>query len=471
MKRLVCEMCGSTDIMKENGVFVCQTCGTKYSVEEAKKMMVEIEGTVDVSGSTVKVDNSKELENLRVLARRARDSKNTVEAEKYYSQILTLVPNDWEAVFFSLYYQSMNIKIGEIKSRANTLQTSLAPIFKSVALIENIEEKKLAILVVVSKIVDLCENYRFNSIRHFKESFEKMININDTLAIKYLEEHIETIKAILTVFMYLNNEIEKYQDDDAFYDTIKNCTLVNNAAYLEFFVNTPSLIQKDQPQWRLLVLAMLAKINHYDKCYFLPAATFQGYPNKLGILSRKDVEEAGFNQMRTVVNEKALKKKQEIEQKEKAKRIAKYWEEHADEKQAFESRLSAIKEEKQPILKAIETFESKMEEAKADKAKRLADVENKLAAAKEKITSLEKEKEKLGIFSGKQKKELQVQIDNLKEKLPDFEDKVNNIINSITAETVAKTVQIQKSCKPHKEKLDALNEEEIRIRTELEKDR
>ena len=40
MKRLVCEMCGSTDIMKENGVFVCQTCGTKYSVEEAKKMMV-----------------------------------------------------------------------------------------------------------------------------------------------------------------------------------------------------------------------------------------------------------------------------------------------------------------------------------------------------------------------------------------------------------------------------------------------
>ena len=206
MKRLVCEMCGSTDIMKENGVFVCQTCGTKYSVEEAKKMMVEIEGTVDVSGSTVKVDNSKELENLRVLARRARDSKNTVEAEKYYSQILTLVPNDWEAVFFSLYYQSMNIKIGEIKSRANTLQTSLAPIFKSVALIENIEEKKLAILVVVSKIVDLCENYRFNSIRHFKESFEKMININDTLAIKYLEEHIETIKAILTVFMYLNTK-------------------------------------------------------------------------------------------------------------------------------------------------------------------------------------------------------------------------------------------------------------------------
>ena len=38
MKQLTCEMCGSTDLLKQDGVFVCQTCGTKYSVEEAKKM-------------------------------------------------------------------------------------------------------------------------------------------------------------------------------------------------------------------------------------------------------------------------------------------------------------------------------------------------------------------------------------------------------------------------------------------------
>ena len=37
MKQLTCEMCGSTDLIKQDGVFVCQTCGCKYSVEEAKK--------------------------------------------------------------------------------------------------------------------------------------------------------------------------------------------------------------------------------------------------------------------------------------------------------------------------------------------------------------------------------------------------------------------------------------------------
>lgn len=50
MKALTCEMCGSTNLIKEDGVFVCQSCGTKYSVEEARKMMGE--GVVDVKWSS-----------------------------------------------------------------------------------------------------------------------------------------------------------------------------------------------------------------------------------------------------------------------------------------------------------------------------------------------------------------------------------------------------------------------------------
>ena len=60
MKQLTCEMCGSTDLIKQDGVFVCQTCGCKYSVEEAKKMMIE--GTVEVTG-TVSLDDSTVKQN------------------------------------------------------------------------------------------------------------------------------------------------------------------------------------------------------------------------------------------------------------------------------------------------------------------------------------------------------------------------------------------------------------------------
>lgn len=48
--------------MKQEGVFVCQSCGCKYTVEEAKKLLLEVEGVVSVQG-TVQVDRSSEINN------------------------------------------------------------------------------------------------------------------------------------------------------------------------------------------------------------------------------------------------------------------------------------------------------------------------------------------------------------------------------------------------------------------------
>ena len=102
MKQLACEMCGATDLIKNDGVFVCQYCGAKYSVEEAKRMMIE--GTVNVQG-TVKIDTSDEQKNLYELARRAKSNNNSENAKKYYEQIIVKDPNSWEANFYTIYYQ------------------------------------------------------------------------------------------------------------------------------------------------------------------------------------------------------------------------------------------------------------------------------------------------------------------------------------------------------------------------------
>ena len=59
MKQLTCEMCGSTDFIKQDSAFVCQSCEIKYSVEEARKMMHE--GAIEVCG-TVQIDNSNMIE-------------------------------------------------------------------------------------------------------------------------------------------------------------------------------------------------------------------------------------------------------------------------------------------------------------------------------------------------------------------------------------------------------------------------
>lgn len=111
MKQLTCEMCGSTDLMKTEGVFACQTCGMKYSVEDAKKMMIE--GTVEVTG-TVRVDTSGNVDNLLNMAENARASGNNKEAEEYSNRVLEISPSNYMAWY--------------IKGRAAGWQSTLAKV-------------------------------------------------------------------------------------------------------------------------------------------------------------------------------------------------------------------------------------------------------------------------------------------------------------------------------------------------------
>ena len=112
MKALTCEMCGSTNLIKEDGVFVCQSCGTKYSVEEAKKMMVE--GTVDVKG-TIKVDKSNEIDNLLKMAEEAIGSVNSDEAYSYANRVLEIEPENAKAWFLRMKAVGLTAILKDLK--------------------------------------------------------------------------------------------------------------------------------------------------------------------------------------------------------------------------------------------------------------------------------------------------------------------------------------------------------------------
>ncbi len=90
-------MCGGNDLLKQDGVFVCQFCGCKYSIEEAKKLIVE--GPIDVSGSTVKIDNKGEIENLLIRAQQFFENKEYDTAELYYNRVLDMEATNPEALF------------------------------------------------------------------------------------------------------------------------------------------------------------------------------------------------------------------------------------------------------------------------------------------------------------------------------------------------------------------------------------
>lgn len=95
MKALVCEMCNSSEIVKQDGYFVCQHCGMKYAPEEAKKMMID--GPVTVTG-TVSIDNSGSYERILSLARDAFADRSYDKAYEYYCQAVEIKPDVAENV-------------------------------------------------------------------------------------------------------------------------------------------------------------------------------------------------------------------------------------------------------------------------------------------------------------------------------------------------------------------------------------
>lgn len=175
MKQLICEMCGSTDLIKQDGVFICQTCGTKYSVEEAKKMMVE--GTVDVTGSTVKVDTSEELANLYQTARRARADNNGETAAKYYDMILVKDPTSWEAYFYTIYFKATECKVGEMKSAAVSITNSIDTVLMLIKEHVHDREQQVAAVKEVGEYCAVISNMIFDAAMKYwkKDKMEGMI--------------------------------------------------------------------------------------------------------------------------------------------------------------------------------------------------------------------------------------------------------------------------------------------------------
>lgn len=93
MKALVCDICGSNEIVKDGEYFVCQSCGTKYTTEAVRKMMVEITEPVTVTGSVV-AENVATAENLMDRAKGFLREKNIEKAKEYIEKALDLEPQN-----------------------------------------------------------------------------------------------------------------------------------------------------------------------------------------------------------------------------------------------------------------------------------------------------------------------------------------------------------------------------------------
>lgn len=133
-------MCGGNDLIKQDGVFVCQHCNSKYSVEEAKKMIVTI-------------DNSDKFESALKNANRAMNEGDYGQAEKYYNIAKMIEPENWEANFFCVFSKVAQEKVPNVD--VSPIRRSIKNIFNDIKKLDNTTKQNEAI-ELISTMLSTC---------------------------------------------------------------------------------------------------------------------------------------------------------------------------------------------------------------------------------------------------------------------------------------------------------------------------
>lgn len=228
MKQIVCEMCGGTDILKQDGLFMCQSCGMKYSLEEAKKMMIE--GTVEVQG-TVRVDNSAFVEKYLANARRAKEKEDWEETEKYYNMVEQNDPNNIEAIFYSAYGKAKaSLVSDDIYKRQAVFKvlTNCISIIDDKYDIERAEENKAAIQSMAQDLAKMMlSEFVFTEVR---DGYGIVIRTNKhetyTLFATLIDKFTESINNIAKIedHVYLHESlilVYRYALQAGFHENVK----------------------------------------------------------------------------------------------------------------------------------------------------------------------------------------------------------------------------------------------------------
>lgn len=432
MKKLTCEMCGSTDLLKSDGVFVCQSCGTKYSVEEAKKMMVE--GTVQVEG-TVRVDNKDKIDNYFKMAESAYESENLKEAEDYANKIIEIDPKHAEAWLIkgkAAGWQSTiaNVRFSEsIECWSNALKNASKERHDKMR--EEVEEETLKLAKAL--IATRADNFKSNpSQGNYQElcNFNTVVNpflllitkanliisIDDLLA--YLAKTLNSaaVGGFSTANEYYGNKREdmnkfKYTNWLEYAD---NCVMVlKNAALKAQDEETLNLIYKN--------LEYIQKTIIDSKSYKFVAT---GYGSYYGVDTylNSNAKTIRINEIAGYPEEKA-KRLKEIKEHQKEER-EKYFKEHPEEKERLDNEINDSKSNNKKLMQEIEKNKTILDDINASIDGELKPLLSDIKSLDKKIEKLEEEKSNLGLLKLKEKKEIKQKIEAIEEEKAKVENKI-----------------------------------------------
>lgn len=278
MKKMQCEVCGSSEIKKvSDDVFECQSCGVQYSKNDIQKLLVEITGKV-------KIDHSDRVENLYVLARADIDKPNG-NALKYYESILLDEPTSWEANFFVGYMKAWECKMNELRSASADYCVHLESVISFLKnTVESKEEQTIAIETIYSRSKKLHDSLVNAAKRNFEnDSSKNPVVFRNDLASLY-EAKMEKLKIqnnaknefyrdcniIFTIMSELGNILEKYFPDN---QKANECAINAWKTFAEEYSELAQMSKIDV--MKETANKYIEKIKQYDTEYSLPVIAIE----------------------------------------------------------------------------------------------------------------------------------------------------------------------------------------------------
>jgi len=389
MKQLTCEMCGSTELLKQEGVFLCQECGTKYSVEEARKMMTE--GTDEVA-KKVSIDNTARLDNLYKLARRAKDENNTEKAAQYYEQILLEDPISWEAAFYATYYSAIQKWRNDEKG-------------SSISLLRN----------CIDNVIDIIK--------------ENVNDENDQMSA--IKEVSEKINGICGAFCNANEEdLESFYDEykeagysshnqNIFQQCLKQTSYINGSISEVYYALGEKMLgmletESDLDDMAKAIMEVAITTARRNPCDYILRAYSQ--MDGIGQLKR-DVDEYNSKLVESYNN--GLRQVEEKQEALAKRRFTEYWDAHQSEKKNLESERQSLNEQIDSLNKEIITIPQKI------------DGYSIMVEHQKKVENLNSEKKALGVFKLKEKKAIQEQIDSMNSEIAPIQARIDAAIGEV----------------------------------------
>jgi uncharacterized membrane protein len=442
MKILTCEICGSNDLVKSNGLFVCNSCGCKYSVEEAKNLMIE--GNIDISG-TIKIDNTEKIKKLMVNAKRAYDNSNMAQAQTLYGQILNEEPDNAEAILYqglAIGWQGNTVRY-TIEKTANDVVLAIDVAYKKYGDSPEFED-------FILKATDEMTNIGMAMARLCQETLKGVINDTNST--------VESVKrrsrnaGIYGDFEGYKREgqaaIDRMNEASAKYSGMINYTMVFVTFVFSKVVDKISDVTKYKSDTYTILKERLS--------------------NVVGWVSNEDT--ATSCAVFIVMLDNYISNQERKREENKKKAIAEYWAKHKSEKDAFDLELKKLNNEKVNLMAEITKYNYSIEELNKKQNKKLPD-EERVDFINEEITKLNTSMSKLGLFKGKEKKAISAEIDNYYNQISDLQANIKNQKADIKSECMREEYNIKKQMQPTEIRINEIDRRIAEINNELNKER